>query len=248
MYTDTNQHVHLFQQQSSSSPAGWPSAEAVGPPPAPLPQGKLARLRAEGVEPLLSMPVFCFSVRVRHSRQHNPRDGDGAEHSWDRQQVQQEPAAAAVLPAKPPPEQLPRGMLETAMQVPLSPHVSGQPARDGEVGESRRVGARSETKCMQIQTSTYICSSSSPAAVASAACLFLLIFSVRVRHSRQHNTRDGDGAEHSWDRQQVQPGPAGAAVLPAKPSPEQLPRGMIETAAQVPLSPHPPASPPETAR
>ena len=82
------------------------------------------------------MPVyFFFPVRVRHSRQHNTRGGDGAEHCWDRKQVQQEPAAAAVLPAKPPPEQLPRGMVETAAQVPLSSHpdaADGQPARDDE--------------------------------------------------------------------------------------------------------------------
>ena len=77
--------------------------------------------------------------------------------------VQQEPAAAAVLPAKPPPEQLPRGMKKTAAQVLLSQHPPGQPARAGEVGGSRRVGAHSETKCIQIQT---ICSSSSSAAVA----------------------------------------------------------------------------------
>ena len=43
--------------------------------------------------------------------------------------------------------------------------VQQRPARDGEVGGSRRVGARSATKCMQIQSSTHICSSSSLAAV-----------------------------------------------------------------------------------
>ena len=48
----------------------------------------------------------------------------------------------------------------------VGPHPPGQLARDGEVGGSRRVGARSETKCTQIQTSTYICSSTSPAVVA----------------------------------------------------------------------------------
>ena len=37
----------------------------------------------------------CFSAKVRHGWQHNTRDGDGAEHSWDRQQNPPEPAAAA---------------------------------------------------------------------------------------------------------------------------------------------------------
>ena len=70
---------------------------------------------------------------------------DGAEHPWDRQQVQQEPAAVAVLPARPPPEQLPRGMKETAAQVPLSLHPPGQPAAvvagDGSLKKGGSMGA-----------------------------------------------------------------------------------------------------------
>ena len=36
-----------------------------------------------------------FSAKVRHSQQHNARDSDGSEHSWDRQQDPPEPATAA---------------------------------------------------------------------------------------------------------------------------------------------------------
>ena len=79
----------------------------------PHPPGQPARRKAKdhGVGLLLSMPVLFFPVKVSDSRQHNTRDGDRAEHSCDWQQVQQEPPAAAVLPAKPPSEQLPRGMI-----------------------------------------------------------------------------------------------------------------------------------------
>ena len=97
-------------------------------------------------------------------------------------------------------------------------HPSRQPARNGKVGGSRRVGASSETKRVQIQTNTYI----NPAAAqqrwrstASGGTLSVLLppgqqarqkaegvgplllsmhayfrFSAKVRHSRQHNTRE----------------------------------------------------------
>ena len=68
------------------------------------------------------------------------------------------------------------------------------------------------------------------------ACCFL---SCEVRHSQQHNIRGCDGAEHSWGSQQVQPEPAAAAVLPAKPPTKQARSscqgGMIETAAHITL-------------
>ena len=55
----------------------------------PLPPGKLARRRAEDVEPLLSMPVFSISFFITFSfscegqaqSAANTQDGDGAEHS-----------------------------------------------------------------------------------------------------------------------------------------------------------------------
>ena len=66
---------------------------------------------------------FCEGQAHWHSRQHSTRVGDGAEHSWDRQQVQPEPAAAAVLPAKPPTKQARSscqgGMIETAAHITL---------------------------------------------------------------------------------------------------------------------------------
>ena len=37
---------------------GWRSAAAVDAPPVPLPPIQLAQRRAEGVGPLLSMPIF----------------------------------------------------------------------------------------------------------------------------------------------------------------------------------------------
>ena len=46
--------------------------------------------------------------------------------------------AAAVLPAKTPPEQLPRGVIETAVQVPVSLHSPCQPKRRRGRRESSR--------------------------------------------------------------------------------------------------------------
>ena len=205
------------------------------------------------------MPFFFLSCEVGHSRQHNTRDGDGAERSWDSQQLQPEPAAAAVLPAGPPPEQLPRGMIETAARVPL-PRTPGQPARDGEVGGSRRVGELLRPQVHRYKTQTNVCPAvvrkrwRSAAAVdvpsvpllpgrqarrkaegvgdSRATSLHDFFFPCEVRHSRQRNTRDGDGAKRSWDSQQLQPEPAAAVVLPSEPPPERLPRGMIQTAAR----------------
>ena len=119
-------------------------------------------------------------------------------------------------------------MIEIAAQVPLSPHFSdppGQPARDGKVGGSHRVGAHSETKGIQIQTNTYIYPAavqqqwrSAAAAGASAPPVPLppgqpaqqkaeglgpllsmpvCFLSARVRHSRQDDTRDGREFQHS---------------------------------------------------
>ena len=105
-------------------------------------------------------------------------------------------------------------MIETAAKVPLSPLPPRQPVRDGEVGGSRRVGAHSETKCI---TNTFICPAavqqwwcSAPAVGAAPAgkadpaesggCRTTSLharfnppslFCAKVRHSRQHDTRDG---------------------------------------------------------
>ena len=73
-------------------------------------------------------------------------------------QVQQEQAAAAVLQAKPPPQQLPMGRIGTAALVPLSMHPPGQPARDCIAQGSRRVcaAAQSEATFTDNQVRTYI--------------------------------------------------------------------------------------------
>ena len=61
-----------------------------------------------------------------------------------------------VLLAKSPPGQLPKGMIETAAQVPISQHPPGQPVRVGEVGGGRRVGTQSETTATQPLPNTYM--------------------------------------------------------------------------------------------
>ena len=102
----------------------------------PLPPGQPARRRAVGAGPLLSVPVFCLAM-VRHSRQHSTRDGDEVEHRGDRQHSRREPAAAPNSP----PEQQPMQMIVVAAPVPPPLPAPGQPARDGKVEGSRRVGA-----------------------------------------------------------------------------------------------------------
>ena len=120
----------------------WRSAAAVGAPPVPLPPGKLARRGAEGVGNIKLVTATEQSIVRIASRS-------------SKSQPQQQSFQQGLHPSS-----CQGGVIEIAAQVPLSPHPPGQPARDGEVGGSRRVGARSETKCIQIQTSTYI-----PAAV-----------------------------------------------------------------------------------
>ena len=120
----------------------------------PLPPGQPARRRAVGAGPLLSMPGFCVTP-VRHSRQLSTRDGDVVGHRGHRQRPRREPAAAAVHPVQPPPERWPKHMIIVAAPVPLPPPAPGQPARDGEVEESRRVCAPSETTQIQIHSHTH---------------------------------------------------------------------------------------------
>ena len=183
---------------------------------------------------LLCHSIFS-SAKVWHSLQHNTRESGWAGHSWDSQQVQREPTAAAVLPAQPPPE-LPRGMIESAAQVPLSQQPPGQPPRDSKVGVVESAGILRLHIYKHNQTRTCIqqhARASPAAAVFSCSsrcsfwladpvescgwywvsghfspCLFFFFLSAKVRHSRQHNAQDCYWAEYSWNRQQVPPEPA----------------------------------------
>ena len=64
----------------AKSPSGqlWGSAAAAGAPPM---SSQPAQRKAVGVGPLLSMPAIAwfFSVKVRHSRTRNTRDGYGTD-------------------------------------------------------------------------------------------------------------------------------------------------------------------------
>ena len=129
---------------SSVAPAG-PRAEA-GAPPGPLPPGQPARRKAVSAGPLLSMPGF-FLLRTCVCVRRLGTVGNITPETATEQGILEIASSASesqrqqhVLPGKPPPEQLPRGMIETERRssFPALSPPAGQRRQSRKESSSRR--------------------------------------------------------------------------------------------------------------
>ena len=143
--TQTNTYIYPAAVQQARRPAA-----AVGAPAVPLPPGQPAPAESGRCRVTSFRACFLFFLR-RSDSVGNTKPETAAEQSILEiaSRTRQSQRQQHVLPAKPPPEQLSR----RAAPVPLSPPPPGLPARDGEVGGTCRVGARSETTYKQTRAS-----------------------------------------------------------------------------------------------